>query len=160
MTLATLTGRASGLSRGSDYSYAASSNGNGPVAIKNQLVSARLDGVPMIFKSRTLVSIDDGDVLAAAGATRNGTFEAVALRNLTSGASYHPPTVGPMVLAALLIAAGLPLIALLGLGLLFVGFGAYVMWKCLQVRKAVALLKNVDHPALRQAMHVPPAAGR
>ena len=139
MALTLVTGRASAVNLGSDYSYAATAR-HGPVAIKNQLVSMRLDSRPVLFRTRTLPSISEGDQIAAAGAEKNGTLEALALRNLTTGASYHPPTTMFMAGSALLIVLGIPLIPVLGIGLLFVGLGIWFLMRAFRVRSAVAML--------------------
>jgi hypothetical protein len=133
-------GTASAINLGSDYSYAATAN-HGPVAIKNQLVSLRIDNKPVLFKTRTLPSISEGDRVAVVGTDKNGTLEAVALRNLTTGAGYYMPTVMPMVLAAVLVVIGLPLIPFLGIGLLFVGFGGWILYKGYSAHTAINQLK-------------------
>lgn len=140
MAVIILTGRASSVALGSDYSYAATAN-HGPVAIKNQLVSMRLDNKPVLFRTRTLPSISEGDYVAAAGGEKAGTLEALAVRNLTTGAFYAPGTVVPMVLSIILILLGIPLIAFLGFGLLFVGGGVWVLVRVLKVRRAITMLK-------------------
>jgi hypothetical protein len=146
MPLTIVSGRSSNVTLGSDFTYAATAN-QGAVPIKNQLVSLRLDNKPVFFRTRTLPSIGDGDFVAAAGSMSNGTLQALALRNMTTGAAYHPPTVMPMVLAVLLVLIGVPLIAFLGLGLLFIGFGGFVFYRCLRVRKAASLLLEQSVPA-------------
>lgn len=85
--------------------------------------------------------------MAVAGSEKNGTFEAVAMRNLTTGALYAPPTMAALVLAAVLILFGIPLIAFLGMGLLFVGYGGVVIYKALQVRTAVSMLQQESRVA-------------
>lgn len=142
MDMKIVSGSVSNVSRGSDYSYAATAQ-HGPVAIKNQLVSMRIDNKPVLFRTRTLPSITDGDQVTAVGVDKNGTIEALAIRNNTTNSSYHPPTNMVMLGAALLIVLGIPLVAFLGLGLLFIGFGGWVLWRALRVRKAVAMLNSV-----------------
>ena len=139
--LTVLSGRATNVTLGSDYSYMATAQ-HGPVAIKNQLVSMRLDSKPVLFRTRTLPSISDGDQVAAAGNMKNGTLEAVALRNLTTGSSYHPPTTIVMVGAGALILLGIPLIAFIGFGFLFIGIGVWMLMKIFDIRKAVAQLQE------------------
>jgi hypothetical protein len=139
MNLKVISGIVSNVSLGSDFSYAATAQ-HGPVAIKNQLVSMRLDNKPVLFRTRTLPSISDGDQVAASGPEKNGTLEALAVRNITTSSIYHAPTKSAIILAGLLIIIGIPLIAVLGIGLLFVAFGGWVLWKAFRVRKAVALL--------------------
>lgn len=141
MALTVLSGHATNVSLGSDYSYAATSQ-HGPVAIKNQLVSMRLDSKPVLFRTRTLPSISDGDQVAAAGTIKNGTLEALAVRNITTGASYYPGTMSVIVLSALLILLGLPLIAFLGFGLLFIGLGVWFLMRAFRVRNAVTLIEQ------------------
>jgi hypothetical protein len=140
MKLQVVSGNATDVSRGSDYSYAATAH-HGPVAIKNQLVSMRLDDKPVLFRTRTLPSISDGDRVAAAGSEKDGTLDALAVRNLTTNSLYYAPTTTGLILAGLLIVIGIPLIAFLGIGLLFVGVGGWFIWKALRVRKAVGLLR-------------------
>lgn len=141
MSITVLSGVASNVTLGSDYSYMATAQ-HGPVAIKNQIVSMRLDSKPVLFRTRTLPSISDGDNVAAAGSMKNGTLEAIALRNLTTGSAYHPGTNMVMVGAGLLIILGIPLIAFIGFGFLFIGVGVWAMMKALNVRKAVAQLSQ------------------
>lgn len=150
MSLTMISGNASNVNFGSDFTYAATSN-YGPVPIKNQIVSMRVDSKPVHFRTRSLPSISDGDQVAAAGTMKNGTLEAVALRNLTSGASYHPPTTMVMVGSIALIVLGIPLIAFLGFGLFFIGVGVWMLMKAFSIRNAVSMLQSagggVVHPA-------------
>lgn len=140
MALTVLSGMATKVTLGSDFSYAATAN-HGPVAIKNQLVSMRIDGKPVMFRTRTLPSISDGDVVAASGPDKGGELEALALRNMTTGVIYAPATVMPIILSILLIVLGVPLIAFIGFGLIFIGFGVFVLLRVLRVRKATAMLQ-------------------
>lgn len=140
MSLTVVSGRAANVTQGSDFTYAATSQ-HGPVAIKNQLVSMRLDNKPVMFRTRTLPNISEGDEIAAAGTEKNGTLEALAVRNLTTGSFYYPGTMSVMILSGLLILLGLPLIAFLGFGLLFIGIGAFMIMKALRIRQAVSLLQ-------------------
>lgn len=140
MPLTLTSGRASDIARGSDYSYAATAN-QGPVAIKNQLLSMRLDSKPVMFRTRTLVSISDGDYVAAVGGEKAGTLEALAIRNLTTGAVYAPGTIAAIIMSIMLILIGIPLIAFLGIGLIFSGMGVWVLIRAFKIRKAVAMLK-------------------
>src|ERR1700759_3320972 len=108
-----ISGTASAVLLGSDLSYAATANG--PVAMQNQLVTLRIDNKPVSFRTRQGVpSISEGDKVGAAGAMKNGTLHADALRNYTTGASYHPQTLWVMVLSAALALLGLPLIGFIG----------------------------------------------
>ncbi|MBI1366657.1 MAG: hypothetical protein GC153_11970 [Alphaproteobacteria bacterium] len=100
----------------------------------------RIDGEPVQFRTRSLPSVNDGDEVAAAGASKNGTLDALAMRNVTTGASYFPPTLTPMILGGVLVVIGIPLIPLLGIGLFFAGFGGWALFKAYNVRKAIKAL--------------------
>lgn len=143
--LTVLSGEATKVAMGSDITYAASAQ-YGPIAQHNHAVTLRIDGKPVYFRTRTMPSISEGDVVGVAGSEKNGTLQALALRNLSTGAVYCPPTVVPMVLAVALIVLGIPLIAFLGFGLVFCGMGAWVLMRCLRVRKAGALLRGLEAP--------------
>lgn len=140
MAVTMITGQATSIALGSDYSYAATAN-HGPVAIKNQLVSMRLNNKPVLFRTRTLPSISEGDYVAAAGKQKAGTLEAMAVRNLTTGALYAPPTIVAMIMCIVLILIGIPLIPMLGIGLVFSGLGVWILLRAIAVRRAVAMLK-------------------
>ncbi len=134
-----ITGTATDIVLGSDITYAATNNG--PVAMQNQLVTLRIDGKPVSFRTRQSVpSISEGDKVGGAGKLKNGTLEAVALRNFTTGASYHPATLWVMVMAAILVVIGFPLIPILFIGLFFIGFGVWFFWKAWNVRQAIQAL--------------------
>ena len=139
MAVTVISGSASNVVFGSDVSYAATANG--PVAMQNQLISLRIDNKPVSFRTRQGVpSISEGDKVAAAGSMKNGTLEATALRNLSTGASYQPATLWVMVLAGLLILLGVPMISFLGIGLIFIGFGVFFILKAWSVRQAIQAL--------------------
>jgi hypothetical protein len=139
MALLALRGKVEAVERGSDLSYAVSGS-HGPIPIQNQLISFRIDGKPMFYRTRTITSFSDGDTASAVGNMKNGTLQALALRNHTTGATYHAPYLMPAMLALVLVVIGLPLIGFLGIGLLFVGFGAWVLWKVWNVHQAVQQL--------------------
>jgi hypothetical protein len=139
MALITLRGKVESVERGLDFSYAASAS-HGAIPIQNQLISFRIDGKPMFYRTRTLASFTDGDSVSAAGTMKNGTLQALTLRNHTTGATYHAPYVFPAILAAVLVLLGLPMIGFIGIGLSFIGFGGYVLWKVWNPYQAVSLL--------------------
>jgi hypothetical protein len=141
MAMTTYRGRVQSVERGTDLSYAASAS-HGPIPIQNQLISFRIDGKPMFYRTRTLASFAEGDEAVAVGKVKNGTLEALALRNLSTGATYHAPYVLPAILAAVLVLLGVPLIGFLGIGLLFIGFGAWILWKVWNVHQAAQSLPS------------------
>lgn len=136
--VAVLRGTASDLGRGTDNTVVA--QGNGVAHIVNQIASFRVDGKPVNFKSRTVVSIKDGDVVVAAGGMKNGTLDALAVRNLTTGAVYAHGLVGPVILTVLLVLVGL---ASLGVYVGYIGLAiaAFVGWRIWNVYQATAAVK-------------------
>jgi len=135
-----IQGTASNITQGSDYTYAGGNSRTGPQAIKNQIFTMRLDGKPVSFKTRQLPSISDGDRIAAVGTEKNGTLEAVGLRNLTTGADYYLPTTMPLILSALVILLGIPLLAIF-IGVIFIALGGWIFYKAWQVHTATNQLK-------------------
>lgn len=131
-------GQASDLGRGSDTTIV--NQGHGAGHIVNQIAVFRVDGKSVAFKSRSLISIKDGDVVAAAGALKNGTLEALAVRNITTGAVYAHNLIMPAVLTGLL-----GLISLMTVGI-FVGYlglaaTAFVGWRIWQAHQASTAVK-------------------
>ena len=146
MPLTILTGTAQKVSQGSETTYAASAQ-YGPIAQHNTVIMLRIDGRVVHFRTRTMPSISDGDVVAVAGTEKGGTLYALALRNLTTGAIYCLGTTLPIIGAAIVIVIGIPLIAFLGFGLFFCGVGGWVLWRCLKIRKAGQLVLQATAPA-------------
>lgn len=139
MPLTVLSGSASHVSMGSEIGYVPTAQ-YGPMPVKNQLVSLRIDNRPVLFRTRQLPSISDGDRVAFAGSVKNGTLEALAMRNLTTGASYHLPTTTLMIIAVASIVLGIPLIVVIGIGLFFIGIGAWMFIKARNIGKAQAMV--------------------
>ena len=141
MAITLLSGTATNVAQGSETTYAASAQ-YGPIAQHNTVITLRIDGRVVHFRTRTMPSISEGDIVAAAGPDKSGTLYALALKNLTTGAVYCPSTTLPMIGAVVVILLGIPLIALLGLGLFFVGMGAWILLRCLRIRKAAAMIQQ------------------
>ena len=139
MPLSVLCGTATKVAQGSETTYAASAQ-YGPIAQHNTVITLRIDNRVVHFRTRTMPSISEGDQVAVAGSDSGGTLYALALRNLTTGAVYCPSTTLPMVGSVIVILIGIPLIALLGIGLFFVGMGGWLLWRCIRIRKAAALI--------------------
>jgi hypothetical protein len=139
MPLTVLSGVASHVSMGSEIGYVPTAQ-YGPMPVKNQLVSLRIDNRPVLFRTRQLPSISDGDRVAFAGSVKGGTLEALAMRNLTTGASYHLPTTPLMIIAVISIVFGIPLILVIGIGLFFIGIGVWMFLKARNIGRAQAMV--------------------
>ena len=146
MALSVLCGAATKVSQGSETTYAASAQ-YGPIAQHNTVITLRIDGRVVHFRTRTMPSITEGDIVAVAGTDKGGTLYALALKNLTTGATYCPATMLPIIGSIVVIVIGIPLIAFLGFGLFFCGMGAWILVRCLRTRKAGMLVQQAAAPA-------------
>ena len=75
------------------------------------------------------------DEVVAAGKTKNGTLEALAVRNVSTGAFYSHNLVMPIVLTSLLALIGLMSLSI-GLGYVILPIAAYVGWRIWTVMQA------------------------
>jgi hypothetical protein len=142
MGLIVRTGTATNVSLGTDVTYAASAQ-YGPIAQHNHAVTLRLDSKPVFFRTRQMPSISEGDQVVVAGFDKNGTLQALALRNLTTGAIYCPATTLPIAGSIFVIVLGIPLIPVLGIGLFFSILGTWILVRSLKTRKAGAMVAGV-----------------
>src|SRR5690606_32287430 len=72
--------KASGVEKGMDTTPTR----NGAV-ITNQLSGFRVDNKAVVYRGRDFPSIHEGDEVVAAGEMKNGTLQAMAVRNATTG---------------------------------------------------------------------------
>lgn len=112
-----------------------------------QVATFRVDGRPAQIKLLGQPSLSNGDVVLLAGAMKNGTFHARAMRNESSGAIDHRPAVPSLVLGGLMLALGLPL-SIVIIGLPFVAFGIYNIWDGLKTKKAITAVSSAARAAL------------
>ena len=140
MPLQSFSGTATNVTFGSHLGYAPTAQ-YGPMAVKLQLVTFRLNGKPVRIKIHESASITEGDRLIAAGNEKQGTLEALAIKNLTTGAIHHNPYQFPLYggIAALILS--IPMIFIL-VGLLLAPIAAWVVWRALQVKNAVTLVSS------------------
>ncbi|HOY77479.1 MAG TPA: hypothetical protein PLN33_06710 [Hyphomonadaceae bacterium] len=131
-------GKASGVEKSVD----ATPLQNGAVIV-NQLAGFRVDNRVVVYRGRDFPSLREGDEVVAAGDLKNGTLDAIALRNMTTGASYGPPLVAPMILTGVLALIGLMAIGLpLGLGYIILAAAAFVGFRIYKVSQAKAAVKT------------------
>jgi hypothetical protein len=132
-------GKAEDIEKGADFTPTPEGHGNGPIL--NHLAGFRVDGKPVVLRTRQMASIKHGDEVVAAGGMKNGTLEAIALRNVTTGATYGPPIVPPAILIGIMGLIGLSTLGLLGLGYLILAIAAFAGWKLWQAAQANAAVK-------------------
>ena len=138
MTLQTLSGTATHVTLGSHVGYAPTAQ-YGPVAVKLQLVTFRLNGKPVRIKIHESASITEGDQLMAAGDEKQGTLEALAVKNLTTGAIHHNPYKLPLYGGIAALVVSIPLIFAL-VGLLLAPIAGWVAWRGLRIKNAVDMV--------------------
>jgi hypothetical protein len=111
------------------------------MAVKLQLVTFRLNGKPVRIKIQESASISEGDRLIAAGDEKQGTLEALAVKNLTTGAIHHNPYHFPLYggIAALVIS--IPMIFIL-IGVLTAPIAGWLIWRGLRIKNAVAMVNS------------------
>jgi hypothetical protein len=146
MPLQTLSGTATNVTGGSQLAYAPTAQ-YGPVAVQQHLVNFRLNGRPVRMKVTDSASISEGDQLIACGTEKQGTLEALAVKNVTTGAIHHNPYSGPLILGIVGMVIAIPLAFLL-IGIPLVAIAAYVIWRANTIRKAVLM---VSGPPFAQA---------
>jgi len=140
MTLQSLSGTATHVTLGSHVGYAPTAQ-YGPVAVKLQLVTFRLNGRPVRIKIHESASITEGDQLMAAGDEKQGTLEALAVKNLTSGAIHHNPYKLPLYGGIAALVVSIPLIFAL-VGLLLAPIAGWVAWRGLRIKNAVDMVSS------------------
>ena len=138
MILQSLSGTATHVTLGSHVGYAPTAQ-YGPVAVKLQLVTFRLNGRPVRIKIHESASITEGDQLMAAGDEKQGTLEALAVKNLTTGAIHHNPYKLPLYGGIAALVVSIPLIFAL-VGLLLAPIAGWVAWRGLRIKNAVDMV--------------------
>ena len=136
MPLQTLVGTASHVAHGVSIS------GSDNSTTSTQVLSLRIDGRPVEYRSSALPSVADGDAVAAAGKERAGSLTAYALRNLTTGATYAGGAGARIAIGIVLIVIGVPL-TLVVIGLAFIGLGIWLVVSGTRINTAAALLRDV-----------------
>ena len=102
----------------------------------------RVDNMPIILSSKVPTNFQEGDIISVAGEMKtNGNF-GYCFYNETTGASFYFGTKRFIYTGIFLIVIGLPLILLLGLGLVFIGFGIYQIIIGKKIEKANEMLKS------------------
>jgi hypothetical protein len=91
------------------------------------------------IKIHESASITEGDQLMAAGDEKQGTLEALAVKNLTTGAIHHNPYKLPLYGGIAALVFSIPLIFAL-VGLLLAPIAGWVAWRGLRIKNAVDMV--------------------
>jgi len=139
MSLATLSGVVTGI-RHSTETVGHVGKGGGQIHT-GQVLTFRIDDQPAQIKLKDMPDIREGERVTLAGRLKNGTFQALALRNDQTRAIYAMPAVAGYVMGGLMVALGIPLLFIL-VGVLFIGFGGYTLYQAHNYAKAASMLRG------------------
>jgi hypothetical protein len=137
MPLQIVSGTATNVNLGSQLAYAPTAK-YGPVAVQQHLVNFRLNGRPVRIKVTDSASISEGDRLVAAGKEKQGTLEALAVKNVTTGAIHHNPYQMPLIGGIVALVISIPLMFML-IGIPLAAIAAWVIYRSLQIKNAVRM---------------------
>ncbi len=146
MPLQSISGTATNVNLGSQLAYAPTAK-YGPVAVQQHLVNFRLNGRAVRIKVTDSASISEGDQLVAAGKEKQGTLEALAVKNLTTGALHHNPYQMPLIGGIVGLVISIPLMFML-IGIPLVPIAAWIIYRSLQIKNAAQM---VCEPPLQRA---------
>jgi hypothetical protein len=139
--LTILCGVATGVRHASSIE-GAMNRGTGNVHTKHH-VSLRVGQQPVEITLMSAADINDGETVSVAGKKkRDGTFRGFAIRNDSTRAVYAMPTAAGMAVGIFLVIIGMPLILLVGIGLVFIGAGGHLVFKMHRCKTAANMLRN------------------
>lgn len=139
MSLTTMTGVVSGIRHAPVTEGHIGKNG-GSVRTGHAL-AFRVDDRSVQIKLPVMPDVQDGETVTLAGQLKNGTFQALALRNDRTRAIYATPAMPGYIMGGLMTAVGFPLLFIL-VGVFFIGFGGYTLWQAHNYAQAAKLLQG------------------
>ena len=142
MSLTTLSGVVTGIRHSTETVGHVGKNG-GHIHT-GQVLAFRVDDHPAQLKLKDMPDIREGERVTLAGRQKNGTFQALALRNDQTRAVYATPAAAGYVMGGLMVALGVPLLFVL-VGVLFIGFGGYTLYQAHNYSKAAGMLRGQNH---------------
>jgi len=139
MSLTTMTGVVSGI-RHAPVTEGVIGKSGGSVRTGHAL-AFRVDDRSVQIKLPNMPDVQDGETVTLAGRVKNGTFQALALRNDRTRAIYATPAMPGYIMGGLMLAVGFPLLFIL-VGVFFIGFGGYTLWQAHNYAQAAKLLQG------------------
>jgi len=139
MSLTTMTGVVSGI-RHAPVTEGVIGKSGGSVRTGHAL-AFRVDDRSVQIKLPNMPDVQDGETVTLAGRVKNGTFQALALRNDRTRAIYATPAMPGYIMGGLMTAVGFPLLFIL-VGVFFIGFGGYTLWQAHNYAQAAKLLQG------------------
>jgi len=139
MSLTTMTGVVSGI-RHAPVTEGVIGKSGGSVRTGHAL-AFRVDDRSVQIKLPNMPDVQDGETVTLAGRVKNGTFQALALRNDRTRAIYATPAMAGYIMGGLMTAVGFPLLFIL-VGVFFIGFGGFTLWQAHNYAQAAKLLQG------------------
>ncbi|PJG47261.1 hypothetical protein CAF53_02660 [Sphingobium sp. LB126] len=139
MSLTTMTGVVSGI-RHAPVTEGVIGKSGGSVRTGHAL-AFRVDDRSVQIKLPNMPDVQDGETVTLAGRVKNGTFQALALRNDRTRAIYATPAMPGYIMGGLMTAVGFPLLFIL-VGVFFIGFGGFTLWQAHNYAQAAKLLQG------------------
>ncbi|WP_443971441.1 hypothetical protein [Sphingobium sp. CR28] len=139
MSLTTMTGVVSGI-RHAPVTEGVIGKSGGSVRT-GQALAFRVDDRSVQIKLPNMPDVQDGETVTLAGRIKNGTFQALALRNDRTRAIYSTPAMPGYIMGGLMTAVGFPLLFIL-VGVFFIGFGGFTLWQAHNYAQAAKLLQG------------------
>lgn len=139
MSLTTLSGIVSGIRHASVTEGHIGKNG-GSVRTGHAL-AFRVNDQSVQIKLPNMPDVQDGEEVTLAGRVKNGTFQALAMRNNRTRAVYATPAMPGYVMGGLMAAVGIPLLFIF-VGVFFIGFGGYTLYQAHNYAQAAKMLQG------------------
>lgn len=114
---------------------------NGGSVRTGHALAFRVDDRSVQIKLPAMPDVQDGETVTLTGRVKNGTFQALALRNDRTRAIYATPAMPGYIMGGLMTAVGFPLLFVF-VGVFFIGFGGYTLWQAHNYAQAAKLLQG------------------
>jgi hypothetical protein len=142
MALIIVSGIAGNVQQETEVYGAQSSAHTGATRVHSQkLINFRVDNKPVTMKLKATIDLAEGDDVTVVGADRSGILRALVVRNDKTGVVYSHSPIMLIFLGAILALFGLATVSIV-IGFILAPLGLYVLYKGLQTKKALGMLKS------------------
>lgn len=141
MALTMVSGIAGNVQQETEVYGAQTSGYTGATKVHSQkVINFRIDNKPVSLKLKATIDLADGDEATAVGTDKGGVLRAVVVRNDRTGVVYSHNPIMLIVLGGILALLGLATLAIV-IGFIVAPLGLYVVYKGLQTKRAIGMLK-------------------
>jgi hypothetical protein len=142
VALTIVSGIAGNVQQETEVYGAQSSAYTGATRVHSQkVINFRVDNKPVTLKLKATIDLAEGDDVTVVGTDKRGILRALVVRNDKTGIVYSHSPIMLIVLGGILGLVGLATISIL-LGFIIAPLGFYVVYKGLQTKKAIGMLKS------------------